>query len=184
MAPKASADVDSMLHTLRHGHAVQAAAKAAAAAEAASAARAAQEEACSTYTHGDVVAAVDSQAHTSAEPSSLRRKSAVAVRFCTSHVVSRNTLHTHAIICAPAGGSCRWMGSRSFLLNVKWASCMQGEGDDAGTAAPEPEQAPVSARPRSASRANTPSLDTSDPNRKRGGKIFRPTCTMYTLLAA
>ena len=59
---------------------MQAAAKAAAAAEAASAARAAHEEACSTYTH-DEVAVLEFQAHTSAEPRSLRRKSATAVRF-------------------------------------------------------------------------------------------------------
>ena len=59
---------------------VQAAAKAAAAAEAASAARAAHEEACSTYTHDEVVTAVESQAHTSAEPRNLRRKSANSVR--------------------------------------------------------------------------------------------------------
>ena len=57
---------------------MQAAAKAAAAAEAASAARAAHEEACSTYTH-DEVAALEFQAHTSAEPRNLRRKSATAV---------------------------------------------------------------------------------------------------------
>ncbi|CAK0771125.1 hypothetical protein CVIRNUC_003835 [Coccomyxa viridis] len=54
---------------------LKAAAKAAAAAEAASAARAAHEEACSTYTH-DEVAALEFQAHTSAEPRNLRRKSA------------------------------------------------------------------------------------------------------------
>ena len=59
---------------------VQAAAKAAAAAEAASAARAAHEEACSTYTHDEVVTAVESQAHTSAEPRNLRRKAAISVR--------------------------------------------------------------------------------------------------------
>ena len=63
---------------------MQAAAKAAAAAEAASAARALQEEACSTYTHDAVAAAVDSQAHTSAEPRNLRRKSTVAVSLCPS----------------------------------------------------------------------------------------------------
>lgn len=58
---------------------VQAAAKAAAAAEAASAAKAAHEEACSTYTNDGAVA-FDSQAHTSAQPRNLRRKSATAVR--------------------------------------------------------------------------------------------------------
>ena len=53
--------------------------------------------------------------------------------------------------------------------------CMQGEGNDADNAAAEPEQAPVLACPRSASRANTPSLDTSDPGRKKGGVLL--TCS-------
>ena len=51
-------------------------------------------------------------------------------------------------------------------------SSMQGSGNDEGNAGDEPEQAPVSGRPRSASRANTPSLDTSDPSRKRGGRVI------------
>ena len=66
---------------------VQAAAKAAAAAEAASAARAAHEEACSTYTHDEVVTAVESQAHTSAEPRILRRKSAILVRSLVRNAI-------------------------------------------------------------------------------------------------
>ena len=97
---------------------MQAAAKAAAAAEAASAARAAQEEACSTYTHGDVVAAVDSQAHTSAEPRNLRRKSAVAVCFCTGRFVHVCTLHTHVSVCVQPGASCRWIALRLFLQHL------------------------------------------------------------------
>lgn len=150
------------------GLAVQAAAKAAAAAEAASAARAAQEEACSTYTHGGMVAAVDSQAHTSAEPRYLRRKSAIVVCSCTHLMVCLGLLENYAH--ALSAGQRHLL--RICLISMtafEGSLCMQGEDDDADIAAAEPEQAPVLARPRSASRANTPSLDTSDPGCKRGG---------------
>ena len=50
----------------------------------------------------------------------------------------------------------------------------QGDGNEVGRAAALPEEALPPGRPRSASRANTPSLDTLDPARKRGGNSLLP----------
>lgn len=50
----------------------------------------------------------------------------------------------------------------------------QGDGNELGRAATLPEEALAPGRPRSASRANTPSLDTLDYARKRGGDSLLP----------
>ena len=157
---------------------MQAAAKAAAAAEAASAARAAHEEACSTYTH-DEVAALEFQAHTSAEPRNLRRKSLVNSQLRDPVCSAPERLHGPEECLKACFTPCclclEYLQAAAVLcmlvLREKAGSRhVQGDDADAHQAAAEPEEAPAQARPRSGSRAGTPLLEASDSGRKRGGE--------------